>query len=440
LRISSDMALMTIQPKAETRYRRLMPSLCRACLTHFETGARCPACRSPRLVAHPELLQLSIAHMDCDAFYASVEKRDNPELRDQPLIVGGGTRGVVSTCCYIARIKGVRSAMPMFQALKLCPEAVVVRPRMEAYVEVSRQIRAMMEVLTPSIEPLSLDEAFLDLTGTERLHGAPPAEMLARLVGEMETQLGITGSIGLSHNKFLAKIASDLDKPRGFSVIGAAETESFLHAKPVRIIWGVGGATQTALEKSGIRTIADLKRWDRRDLSARFGAMGDRLWHLSRGLDTRPVARDTAVKSISKETTFDEDITDRDLLQGHLWRLAEQVADRAKARDLAGRTVTLKLRRGDFTAISRRHSLDSPTQSADRIWREAQAMLDALPESGPFRLIGTGISDLSSDDQADRTGDLLDPLAGKRAAAEAATDKIRARFGKDAIIKGRALR
>ena len=409
-------------------------------MTLFETGTRCPACRSPRLVAHAELTDLSIAHMDCDAFYASVEKRDNPALRDQPVIVGGGTRGVVSTCCYIARVKGVHSAMPMFQALKLCPEAVVVKPRMEAYVEVSRQIRALMEALTPAIEPLSLDEAFLDLTGTTRLHGAPPAVMLARLVRDMETQLGISGSVGLSHNKFLAKIASDLDKPRGFSVIGAAETESFLHDKPVRIIWGVGTAMQTALEKAGIRTITDLKRWDRRDLSARFGAMGDRLWQLARGGDTRRVARDTAVKSISKETTFNEDTTDRDLLQGHLWRLAEQVADRAKARDLAGRTITLKLKRSDFSSISRRHSLSSPTQSADRIWREAQALLDALPDKGPFRLIGTGISDLTCDDQADRTADLLDPDAGKRAAAEAATDRIRARFGRNAIIKGRALK
>jgi DNA polymerase IV len=417
-----------------------MPSLCRACLTLFEAGPRCPACRSPRVIAHPELTALMIAHMDCDAFYASVEKRDNPALRDVALIVGGGTRGVVSTCCYIARIAGVRSAMPMFQALKLCPEAVVVKPRMAVYAAVSRQIRAMMEEMTPAIEPLSLDEAFLDLTGTARLHGAPPAVLLGRLLRRMEAELGITGSVGLSHNKFLAKIASDLDKPRGFSVIGRAETEAFLQPKPVRIIWGVGTATQSALEKAGIRTIADLRRWDRADLTARFGSMGDRLWHLCRGLDTRRVSRDEAVKSISKETTFDEDIADRDLLEGHLWRLAEQVADRAKARDLAGRTVTLKLKRADFSGLTRRHSLAGPTQTADRIFREAQALLAALAEKGPFRLIGVGIADLCPDDQADQTRDLLDPDAGKRAAAEAATDKIRARFGSDAIIKGRALR
>jgi DNA polymerase IV len=304
--------------------------------------------------------------MDCDAFYASVEKRDNPAIRDQPVIVGGGTRGVVSTCCYIARIKGVRSAMPMFQALKLCPEAVVVKPRFAAYTEASRAIRAMMEELTPAIEPLSLDEAFLDLTGTARLHGAAPAVLLARLTKRMEDELGLTGSIGLSHNKFLAKIASDLDKPRGFSVIGKAETEAFLKPRPVRIIWGVGQATQTALEAAGIRTIADLLRWDRADLGARFGSMGDRLWHLARGLDTRRVNRDEKLKSISKETTFIEDTSDPDLLDGHIWRLSEQVADRAKAKRLSGRHCDAEAQaRATSSSITRRHALTDP-DSADR--------------------------------------------------------------------------
>ncbi len=417
-----------------------MPALCRDCLTPFDVGARCPACRSPRITSHPELDTLSIAHMDCDAFYASVEKRDNPALRDQPVIVGGGTRGVVSTCCYIARIDGVRSAMPMFQALKLCPHAVVVKPRMAVYVAVSRQIRALMEALTPAIEPLSLDEAFLDLTGTARLHGVPPAVLLARFVWQMETDLGITGSVGLSHNKFLAKIASDLDKPRGFSVIGQAETQDFLKQKPVRIIWGVGEAGQTALASAGIRTIADLLRWDRRDLHTRFGATGDRLWHLARGEDTRAVQHDERMKSISAETTFDADTSDPDILDGHLWRLTERVSDRAKAKDLAGRTVTLKLKRADFTLISRRHSLHDPTQTADRLYHEARALFDATPDKGPFRLIGVGLGDLTPAQEADRMTDLLDPAAAKRRAAERATDAIRARFGSEAIIKGRALR
>ena len=378
--------------------------------------------------------------MDCDAFYASVEKRDDPALRDQPVIVGGGTRGVVSTCCYLARIHGVRSAMPMFQALKLCPKAVVVKPRMQVYVDTSRQIRALMEALTPAIDPLSLDEAFLDLTGTARLHGAPPAVMLAQLVQQIEVQVGVTGSIGLSHNKFLAKIASDLDKPRGFSIIGLAETADFLRPKPLRILWGVGAATQASLEAAGIRTIADLLRWDRGDLQARFGQMGERLYHLARGQDHRRVSRDEKVKSISKETTFFEDTGDLDLLDGYIWRLSEQVADRAKAKRLAGRTVTLKLKRGDFQLITRRSTLGDATQLTDRIYRAARDLFVQAAGKGPFRLIGVGISDLCGEDQADQSPDLLDPDAAKRAAAERAADAIRARFGPEAIIKGRSLR
>ncbi len=377
--------------------------------------------------------------MDCDAFYASVEKRDNPALRDKPVIIGGGRRGVVSTACYIARIKGVRSAMPMFKALKLCPEAEVVRGRMDVYVAVSRQIRALMEELTPAIEPLSLDEAFLDLTGTQKLHGAPPAAMLARLVNRMETELGITGSIGLSHNKFLAKVASDLDKPRGFSVIGKAETGAFLRDKPVSLIWGVGAVSRDSLAKAGIRTFADLLRWDRKDLHTRFGSMGDRLWHLARGEDHRRVDARAPVKSISNETTFSEDTADPNLLDGHLWRMSEKVADRAKAKEIAGRVVTLKLKRADFRLITRRHSLRDATQMTDKIYRTARAMFDQVSE-GPYRLLGVGISDLIPETGADRSGDLLDPEAMKRSETERATDKIRERFGPDAIVKGRALR
>ncbi|WP_375175769.1 DNA polymerase IV [Pseudooceanicola sp.] len=421
-----------------------MDALCRDCLEAFETRPgrplRCPACRSPRCIAHAELFSLTIAHMDCDAFYASVEKRDNPELATKPVIIGGGKRGVVSTACYIARIKGVRSAMPMFQALKLCPEAVVIKPRMSAYVEASKAIRAMMEEMTPGIEPLSLDEAFLDLSGTARLHGHPPAYMLARLVRRMKRELGLTGSIGLSHNKFLAKVASDLDKPHGFAVIGAAETAAFLKDKPVRMIWGVGAATQASLEKAGIRTFTDLLRWDRTDLTARFGSMGDRLWHLARGQDRRRVSANAPMKSISNETTFFEDTGDADLLDGHLWRLAEKVADRAKARGLAGRVVTLKLKRADFTQISRRVSLRDPAQLADIIYRTARGLFDAVGDEGPYRLIGVGIADLLPETNGAITGDLLDPDATRRGQAERATDEIRKRFGPDAILKGRALR
>lgn len=417
-----------------------MPALCRDCLRDFNSGARCPSCRSARVVSHPELMTLSIAHMDCDAFYASVEKRDDPTLADKPVIIGGGRRGVVSTACYVARIKGVRSAMPMFQALKLCPDAVVIRPRMEAYVEASKAIKAMMLELTPAIEPLSLDEAFMDLRGTERLHGAPPAAMLAQLIKRMRDELGLSGSIGLSHNKFLAKVASDLDKPRGFSVIGEAETSSFLAGKPVRMIWGVGPSAQASLEKVGIRTFDDLLRWEKADLVARFGGTGERLYHIARGEDFRRVSAHTPVKSISKETTFNDDTSSLDILDGHIWRLSEQVADRAKAKGLAGRVVTLKLKRANFSAISKRISLREPTQLADRIYREARALFDSVGNQGPYRLIGTGISDLSDADGAEPGGDLLDHNAEKRFKAERATDAIRARFGADAIKKGRALR
>ncbi|MCP3971560.1 MAG: DNA polymerase IV [Rhodobacteraceae bacterium] len=419
-----------------------MPALCRDCLKTFPDLAprRCPACRSPRILDHPELFSLCIAHMDCDAFYASVEKRDDPSLADKPVIIGGGRRGVVSTACYIARIKGVRSAMPMFQALKLCPEAVVLKGRMEVYTAVSRQIRDLMEELTPAIEPLSLDEAFLDLTGTERLHGTPPAAMLARLVRRMQDEIGITGSIGLSHNKFLAKVASDLDKPRGFSVIGKAETADFLHDRPVRLIWGIGPAAQASLDKAGIRTFSDLKRWDRDALSARFGAMGERLWHLARGQDRRRVQRNAPVKSISNETTFLEDTASAEILDGHIWRLSEKVADRAKARNTAGLVVTLKLKRANHRLLTRQSQLTDPTQIADRIYRTARELFNIVGDEGPYRLLGIGLSHLTSAEGADLSGDLLDPLAGQRARAERATDAIRNRFGSKAIVKGRALR
>lgn len=417
-----------------------MPALCRDCLITFDAGARCPACRSPRVTAHPELFDLCIAHMDCDAFFAAVEKRDNPDLRDKPVIIGGGRRGVVSTACYIARIRGVKSAMPMFQALRLCPEAVVVKPRFDAYTEASRAIRQMMEELTPAVEPLSLDEAFLDLAGTQRLHGRPPAVMLARLVRRMQTELGLTGSVGLSHNKFLAKVASDLDKPRGFSVIGRAGTAAFLRDRPVRLIWGIGPAAQESLEAAGIRTFADLLRWDREALQARFGGMGARLFQLARGEDPRRVAAHRPVKGVSNETTFDADTGDPDILDGHIWRMSEKVSSRLKARETAGRVVTLKLKRANHRLLTRRQSLAQPTQLADTIYRAARGLFDALGDAGPYRLLGVGLSDLCPAALADREGDLLDPQAGRRAGAERAADAIRARFGAGAILRGRALR
>ncbi len=424
-----------------------MEALCRDCLTWFDAdrwGAeapsrRCPACARPRLLAHAELSRLAIAHLDCDAFYAAVEKRDDPALADRPVIVGGGRRGVVSTCCYLARVSGVRSAMPMFRALKLCPDAAVIRPRIEVYAAVSRQIRDLMAELTPLIEPLSLDEAFLDLSGTERLLGAPPALSLARLQARIERELGITASVGLSHCKFLAKLASDLDKPRGFSVIGRAETEAFLAPRPVRTIWGVGEALAARLEADGIHRIADLRRHSAEELMRRHGRLGRRLHDLARGLDDRRVEPDQAPKSISSETTFDEDLSDPDRLTGHLWRLAVRTSDRAKARSLAGATVTLKLKTAGFRALTRQERLAEPSNLADTLYALGETMLARMLPEAPFRLIGIGLSDLTEAREPGAPG-LFDQQAAARRRAEAAADAIRARFGTDAIVRGRALR
>ena len=416
-------------------------TLCRDCLTWFErsVGPRCPSCASPRLVSHVELGRLTIAHMDCDAFYASVEKRDNPDLRDKPVIVGGGRRGVVSTCCYIARIAGVRSAMPMFKALKLCPDAVVVRPRMEAYESVGRDIRARMRALTPMVEPLSLDEAFLDLSGTERLLGMQPAMTMARLSAEIERDMGVTVSIGLSHNKYLAKVASDLDKPRGFSVIGRAETLDFLAPRPVRAIWGVGEALAGRLETDGFKTNADLREVSVEDLVARYGRIGRRIHELSMGIDKRRVNPDQPVKSVSSETTFDEDLADSDRLTGHLWRLAVRTSDRAKAKSVVGHSVILKLKAADFRTITRQARIDSPTNMAEVIYRTAEPLLSRELGQGPFRLIGVGIGSL---EEAGAIGGetLFEDSMTAQTRAESVSDEIRARFGRSSIVKGRALR
>ena len=414
-------------------------ALCRDCLAAFKGAGRCPACRSPRTLSHAEFGALAIAHLDCDAIYSSVEKRDDPSLADRPVIVGGGKRGVVSTACYIARLSGVKSAMPMFKALRLCPDAVVVRPRMDHYVAISRQIRAMMLELTPLVEPLSLDEAFLDLSGTERLHGGAPAHTLARLQARIERELGLTVSIGLSHNKFLAKIASERDKPRGFCLIGRAETAGFLAAQPTRMIWGVGAAMATSLEAEGIRTLADVRARDRAQLIRRFGVQGDRLWRLAQGEDARPVSPDRAMKSISHETTFDEDLGDVEALRRQLWALCEQLSARAKAMQLGGSVVALKLRRADFRILTRRQTLEAPTRMADRLYRTARPMLDRDVHLGPFRLIGIGLQSLSASDSADSGGDLWDAAAQKRLAAERAADLIRARYGPKSILLGRSL-
>ena len=378
--------------------------------------------------------------MDCDSFYASVEKRDYPELIDKPVIIGGGRRGVVSTACYIARIRGVHSAMPMYRALKLCPDAVIIRPRMKLYAEVSLEIRKMMLELTPAVEPISLDEAFLDLGGTQRLHKKPPAVLLAELTNRIKNELGLTGSIGLSHNKFLAKVASDLNKPNGFSIIGKQETEKFLFNKPVNILWGVGAGTQEKLEAMGIKTLSDLLRWEESDFVGKFGTSGKRLKALASGKDNRRVMAERLIKSISNETTFGEDILEHEILIGHLWRMCEKVSDRAKSREIAGKVGVIKLKTQKHRLITRRLTFKEPTNIADRLFNELEPLLKNEIKEVKFRLLGVTLTDLCDQKYADLTGDLLDPNANKRQKAELASDKIRRKFGVNAIVKGRSLR
>ncbi|MGF9692599.1 DNA polymerase IV [Rhizobium sp. 0TCS1.26] len=412
------------------------PGFCRDCLTGQAEGRRrCTKCGSPRLVYHPSLYDLAIAHIDCDAFYASVEKRDNPELADRPVIIGGGKRGVVSTACYIARISGVRSAMPMFKALEACPDAVVISPNMEKYVTVGRQIRTLFQELTPLVQPLSIDEAFLDLSGTERLHQDPPARILARLARRVESEIGISISVGLSYCKFLAKVASDLQKPRGFSVIGEAEALEFLAPRPVTTIWGVGKAFAATLEADGIRTIGQLQRMEEGDLMRRYGSMGQRLFRLSRGIDERVVHLNDAAKSVSAETTFFDDISRHEELVPILRRLSEKVSARLKKEGIAGQTVVLKLKTGDFKSRTRNRRLEDPTLLADRIFRTGLSLLERETDGTRFRLIGIGVTDLTDMARADPP-DLVDAQASRRAAAEAAMDRLRHKFGTGAVETG----
>ncbi len=417
----------------------MMLALCRDCLALHEAAerpARCRSCGSPRLIAHEELGTLGIAHVDCDAFYASVEKRDDPSLIDKPLIIGGATRGVVSTCCYIARQYGVRSAMPMFEAKRLCPDAVILRPNMKKYVAVSRQIRALMDEMTPLVEPLSIDEAFLDLTGTEALHKAIPALSLARFAKRVSDEIRVTISVGLSHNKFLAKTASDLDKPRGFAVIGRAETLSFLARQPVSLIFGVGKVFAAQLKKDGFELIGQLQEAPPEELMRRYGDSGARLARLARGEDRRRVSIDGEMKTISSETTFNADLRSLEDLSTELLALCERLSERMKSKGLVGDTVTLKLKSTGFRLRTRARHLMIPTQLANVIYEHGMALLAREIDGTAYRLIGIGLSGLSEADGSDPV-DLIDPSVARKAAAERAMDAVRARFGRDAVIRGK---
>ena len=413
-----------------------MKSICRDCLhTGDHKVDRCPACDSRRMVGHDELDRLTIAHLDCDAFYASVEKRDRPELRDRPVIVGGGKRGVVSTCCYIARQYGVHSAMPMFKALKACPEAVVIKPDFRKYIAASEAIFGAVGKLTPLVQTLSLDEAWIDLSGTERLNGGSPAFQLIRLQQQIEVETGLTVSIGLAPNRFLAKVASELDKPRGFSVLGS-EAAAVLAPRPVGILPGVGPVFRKTLQSDGYATVGDLAAADVRDLVKRYGETGLRLHDLAHGRDARRVNPDHDRKGMSAETTFNEDLTSAADLEAELWPLCEKLASKARRDGVASRVLVLKLRRTDFKIVTRRVSLPEPVQTARALFAAGRALM--APELGrPYRLIGIGMAEVV--DAVDAPA-LFETTEARVLKTETAIDALRAKFGAKAVVAGRALK
>ncbi|MEY3234543.1 MAG: hypothetical protein RL230_1814 [Pseudomonadota bacterium] len=419
---------------------RALPSLCRDCfyqevLQGSEQALRCPNCGSRRQIGHKNLQNFSIAHIDCDAFYAAIHKRDQPELRDKPVIVGGGRRGVVATCCYIARASGVRSAMPMFKALKLCPDATVIPPNMSLYAREGKAIRQAMQSLTPLVEPVSIDEAYLDLSGTTQMHHGVPALTLARFQHKIQTEMGLTVSIGLSCNKFLAKTASDLDKPRGFAILGPEDVPEILWPKPVSFLHGVGPAFAKALNRDGYQVIGDLAAANPLDLTRRYGDGGTRLAYMARGIDNRGVEPNSERKSISSETTFHYDLKSLDELETILQRLCAKVGEISRAKGHAGQVVTLKLKTSGFKQVTRRLTLPEPTATGRVVFDAARSLLSAEIRKGPFRLIGVGLSDLSTLEGADQ-GDLLNTHAPKRAALERALDSVHARYGKGVVKTG----
>jgi DNA polymerase-4 len=417
-----------------------MPSLCRDCHLVADTiTSRCPVCGSGRLIHHRSLLHLTIAHIDCDAFFASVEKRDRPDLQSRPVIVGGGTRGVVTAACYVARIYGVKSAMPMFKALKACPDAVVIKPDFAKYTAASRQVRALMSELTPLMQPLSIDEAVLDLSGTQALHAAAPAVVLARFASAVEQHVGITVSIGLAANRLMAKIAAGRGKPRGFTVIDAEEAASLLAPESVRLLPGIGAAQARKLEALGITRLGQLQVLPERDAARKLGDDGPALVHRARGEDRRVVDPSREAKSVSAETTFDRDLSAIPDLERHLWRLCEKLARRLREHELAAGGVVLKLKTSRFASRTRAARLSSPTVLPDRLFDLARVLLAKEATGTEFRLIGIGANPLVPGSTAD-LGDLADSTTPRRAAAQAAIDALRGRFGEAAIARGRSLR
>jgi DNA polymerase-4 len=381
-----------------------------------------------------------IIHVDMDAFYASVEEREQPELRGKPVIVGGTPegRGVVAAANYVVREFGVHSAMPTSTALKLCPDAIVLPARLDYYSEVSRQIHEVFARYTPLIEPLSLDEAFLDVTGTVALFES--AEQIGRQIqAEIQQEVQLVASVGVAPNKFLAKLASDLEKPAGFVVITGENIHAFLDPLPVSRIWGVGRVTDKAFEKLGIRTIGQLRERSLPFLEDRFGKLGEHIWKLAHGTDDRAVIPDRGAKSISNETTFPTDIDDMEVLQSSLMELTEQVARRLRRSRRQARTVHLKVRYHDFQTITRSQTLGESTNRTDILWQTALEMLtDRLPDRRLCaRLVGMGVSGLESPSSQQRGlfDEEEDPRGGR---LDEVTDQIKDRFGKRSVRRGSA--
>ncbi|NHO32247.1 DNA polymerase IV [Acetobacter fallax] len=417
--------------------------LCRDCPGLFiplrqTVPTRCPVCGSRRLVAHPDLVHLAIAHVDCDAFFASVEKQRRPELTNLPLLVGGiGDRGVVSTACYIARLNGARSAMSMRRARELCPDAVILPPDMNAYRAVSARIRELMCELTPLVEVRSIDEATLDLSGTEQIHGAPPCVTVARLALIVERKLGVTISIGLAANPLMSKLAASIDKPRGFGVIGS-EAREWLAEKPVRILPGIGKAQEQALHRQGFVHLAGLAALSNTEALRRLGPRGPSLAARARGEDDRAVTPLRPTKSVSAEKTFSTDISNPMILERELWELCEQLASRLRRKGFAATGISLKLRTAAFRTTSRATTFISPTVLPDRLFSAARDLLGDGIGKESFRLLGLGSNGLAPLAVADPP-DLADAGSQTRVAMQHAIDTLRNRFGNDVIKRGRSV-
>ena len=420
--------------------------MCRDCfkftqVDNSQISRECFSCFSNRLIIHPELSKLSIAHVDCDSFYASVEKRDNKNLSNKPIIVGGENRGVVAAACYVARRYGIRSAMPTYKAKILCPELIVIPPRMKYYQKIGREIRVLIESVTPAFQPISIDEAFLDLSGTETLHKCCPAVSMAKLQKKILNQIGISVSVGLAFNKSLAKLSSEQDKPNGYYVIGKREAREWLSEKPASIIFGLGKSTITKLNNIGIKTCSELVNSPKNLLFPILGKSTSKIIDLAKGIDNRPVLKFSEAKSISVETTFNKDIDHSESLLNNLHLLCIKLSTRLKKSETYGSTIILKLKRSDYSLITRSIKVDEPYQLAHNLFSIAETLLrKELLKKNKYRLIGIGITGLTKKEKLQKKLNLFGTEFDKKTKLENAFDKINNKIGSDTLIMGKHLK